>query len=116
MECEPKLDYGRTRILWEYDGDGYGTAVGRADEGDLELRLTTDLRLGFEGGRARARTTLHDGDTAFVALSWSEHAPPVELRRGLPPARLHRRLLARVAQPRRLPRPPVARRTCSAAP
>src|SRR6478752_7711552 len=77
MECEPKLDYGRTRILWEYDGDGYGTAVGRADEGDLELRLTTDLRMGFEGGRARARTTLHDGDTAFVALSWSEHAPPV---------------------------------------
>ena len=77
MECEPKLDYGRTGILWEYDGDGYGQAVGRADEGDLELRLTTDLRMGFEGGRARARTTLHDGDTAFVALSWSEHAPPV---------------------------------------
>ena len=77
MECEPKLDYGRTGIAWEYDGEGYGQAVGRAQEGDIELRLTTDLRMGFEGGRARARTTLHDGDTAFVALSWSEHAPPV---------------------------------------
>ena len=77
MECEPKLDYGRTAIKWEYEGDGYGQAVGRAEEGDLQLRLTTDLRMGFEGGRARARTTLHDGDTAFVALSWSEHAPPV---------------------------------------
>jgi GH15 family glucan-1,4-alpha-glucosidase len=77
MECEPKLDYGRTGIVWEYDGEGYGQAVGRPADGHLEMRLTTDLRMGFEGGRARARTTLHDGDTAFVALSWSEHAPPV---------------------------------------
>src|SRR4029077_3158172 len=43
---------------------------------EMTLHLTTDLRLGFEGGRARARSTLRDGDTAFVALSWSEHAPP----------------------------------------
>jgi GH15 family glucan-1,4-alpha-glucosidase len=34
------------------------------------------MRLGFEGARARARTTLRDGDTAFVALSWSEHGAP----------------------------------------
>ncbi|MGZ6697234.1 MAG: glycoside hydrolase family 15 protein [Solirubrobacteraceae bacterium] len=76
MECEPMLDYGRTRVRWEYEGDGYGQAVGRAEGEDVELRLTTDLRMGFEGGRARARTTLRDGDTAFVALSWTEHAPP----------------------------------------
>ena len=43
---------------------------------DLELRLVTDLRLGFEGPRARARTTLREGDVAFVALGWSEHALP----------------------------------------
>ena len=33
---------------------------------------------------------------------------PGDLRRRLPPARVHRRLLARVAQPRRVPRPSVA--------
>ncbi len=76
MECEPMLDYGRTRVRWEYEGDGYGQAVARAAGEDVELRLTTDLRMGFEGGRARARTTLRDGDTAFVALSWTEHPPP----------------------------------------
>src|SRR3712207_2808865 len=40
------------------------------------LRLTTDLRVGFEGRRARARTTLREGDRAYVALSWSEHGAP----------------------------------------
>jgi alpha,alpha-trehalase len=76
MECEPKPDYGRKRIHWEYDGPGYGSAVGTCEGEDLQLRLTTDLRLGFEGGRARARSTLRDGDTAFVALSFSEHRAP----------------------------------------
>jgi GH15 family glucan-1,4-alpha-glucosidase len=76
MECEPKLDYGRRGVHWDYAGAGYGAALGTVEGEDVELHLTTDLRLGFEGGRARARSTLRDGDTAFVALSWSEHAPP----------------------------------------
>ncbi len=76
LECEPRLDYGRKSVSWEYDGPAYGTAVARGEGVDVELHLTTDLRIGFEGGRARARSTLRDGDTAFVALSWSEHAPP----------------------------------------
>ena len=33
---------------------------------DVELRLTTDLRLGFEGPRAVARTLLKEGETRFV--------------------------------------------------
>jgi GH15 family glucan-1,4-alpha-glucosidase len=76
MECEPKPDYARKAAWWEYDGPGYGSAVGRIVDEDTTLRLTTDLRLGFEGGRAVARTRLHDGETAFVALAWSEHAGP----------------------------------------
>jgi alpha,alpha-trehalase len=76
MECEPRVDYGRKSVAWEYAGAGYGKAVGRADGEALELTLSTDLRIGFEGGRARARTTLRDGDTAFVALSWSDHGGP----------------------------------------
>jgi alpha,alpha-trehalase len=76
MECEPRVDYGRKGVEWEYAGPGYGKAVARAEGEDLELCLTTDLRIGFEGGSARARTTLRDGDTAFIALSWSEHGGP----------------------------------------
>jgi GH15 family glucan-1,4-alpha-glucosidase len=76
MDCEPVLDYGRKHVTWEYGGAGYNVGVGRAEGEDTVIRLTTDLRLGFEGARARARTTLRDGDTAFVALSWSEHEAP----------------------------------------
>jgi alpha,alpha-trehalase len=76
MECEPRMDYGRKGVKWEYAGAGYSKAVGRGEGEDIELCLTTDLRIGFEGGRARARTTLRDGDTAFVALSWSDHGAP----------------------------------------
>ena len=76
MECEPKPDYARKAAWWEYDGAGYRSAVGRIEGEAAALRLTTDLRLGFEGGRAVARTRLHDGETAFVALGWSEHAGP----------------------------------------
>lgn len=76
MECEPRLDYGRAGVVWEYDGSGYGLAVAHAEGHELQLRLATDLRIGFEGGRARARTTMRDGDTAFVALSWTDHVGP----------------------------------------
>jgi GH15 family glucan-1,4-alpha-glucosidase len=75
LDCEPVFDYGRTAGEWEYTGESYNEAVARGGDG-FELKLTSDLRVGFEGRRARARTTLREGDTAFVALSWSEHAAP----------------------------------------
>ena len=76
MDCEPVLDYGRKHVEWSYGDTGYNVGVGRAGDEDLAVTLTTDLRLGFEGARARARTSLRDGDTAFVALSWTEHEGP----------------------------------------
>jgi alpha,alpha-trehalase len=76
LECDPIFDYGRRYAHWEYVGDGYGEAVATADGWPTKLTLTTDLRVGFEGSRVRALTTLHDGDTAFVALAFSEHAGP----------------------------------------
>jgi alpha,alpha-trehalase len=75
MDCQPVFDYGRVPAHWAYVGDGYGEAVATAI-GDLELRLTTNLRLGFEERRAHARSRLVEGDNVFVALSWSDHQPP----------------------------------------
>jgi alpha,alpha-trehalase len=37
----------------------------------VTVRLMTDMPLGIEGGRARARHTLSAGDTAYCALSWA---------------------------------------------
>jgi GH15 family glucan-1,4-alpha-glucosidase len=76
LDCEPAFDYGGLAADWAYTSSGYGEATARSEGMDLELRLVTDLRLGFEGPRARARTMMHEGDVAFVALGWSEHALP----------------------------------------
>ncbi|MFL5825026.1 MAG: glycoside hydrolase family 15 protein [Thermoleophilaceae bacterium] len=79
MQCEPVFHYGRARAQWEYTGEEYGEATASSEGVDLELRLTSNLRLGFEGGRCEARTTLHDGDRRFVALSWTDEEPPGEI-------------------------------------
>jgi hypothetical protein len=88
LDCEPVFDYGRTEATWEYSGQGYGEAIAHGGEGDVQLRLVTDLRVGFEGRGAHARTTLREGGRAFAALCWprsqwsaseeywAERAPP----------------------------------------
>src|SRR3954454_20431295 len=58
MDCEPMFDYGRRPAEWVYSGEAYEQAVARVPGHDLELTLTTDLRIGIEGGRATARTLL----------------------------------------------------------
>jgi GH15 family glucan-1,4-alpha-glucosidase len=77
VECEPVPDYGRARLQWEYTDKAYHQGRGTAQDWDRDLLLTTDLRLGFEGSRAAARTLLKEGDTRFVALSWGEREPPL---------------------------------------
>ncbi|AWS47314.1 glycoside hydrolase family 15 protein [Streptosporangium sp. 'caverna'] len=76
LDCEPMFDYGRRPVRWAYTERGYHQGLARADGQELELMLTTDLRLGFEGGRATARTLLREGDTRFCALTWTTHEPP----------------------------------------
>ena len=77
LSCEPVFDYGRSDAHWSYAGKGYHDARARAADSEFDLRLTTDLRIGFEGRRAHARRTLRQGDTAFAALSWSGASPPL---------------------------------------
>ena len=77
MECEPILDYGRKPMTWEYTDHGYQQGRARTEGSGASLTLTTDLRLGFEGGQATARTLLKAGDERFIALSWDEPAPPL---------------------------------------
>jgi GH15 family glucan-1,4-alpha-glucosidase len=74
MDCMPVFDYGRLPAEWHHTGSGYHEAV--APGNDLALQLTTDLNIGFEGSLATSRSLLKQGESRFVALSWSEHAPP----------------------------------------
>ena len=75
LVCEPNFDYGRKPESWQYEGDGYASGIIRNLDTDVTLRLRTDLRLGFDGRRALVRTTLKEGDTAFVALTWRPQEP-----------------------------------------
>ncbi|HYU67250.1 MAG TPA: glycoside hydrolase family 15 protein [Jatrophihabitantaceae bacterium] len=77
VECEPVFDYGRRFAKWAYNDHVYHQAVVGAEGTDVALTLTTDMRLGFEGGRASARTLLKQGDVRFVALSWGSKEPPL---------------------------------------
>ncbi len=78
MTCDPVFGYGARDAAWTYDGDAYAAAVAHDDVGNATLRLATNLRIGLEGRTAQARTRLKEGDNAFVALAWSQLAPPAE--------------------------------------
>jgi GH15 family glucan-1,4-alpha-glucosidase len=76
LDCEPAFDYGLQPAQWEYIGSGYHEGAARCEGMDLEVKLRTDLNLGFEGPRATARHRLKEGEQVYCALYWSEHAPP----------------------------------------
>jgi len=78
VDCEPVLNYGEGHVQWEYTNNSYYQGVCSAEGEDLKLTLTSDLRLGFEGGQANARTLLREGDVRYVALSWGGALPPTD--------------------------------------
>ncbi len=70
LVCEPAFDYGQSPGEWTLvDGDRHAADVSGAGQ---TIRLRTDLALGLEGNRVRARHTLTAGDECYCALSWAE--------------------------------------------
>jgi alpha,alpha-trehalase len=68
--CEPAFDYGRSTAEWTL-ANGDRTAVDATGPTGT-LRLVSDLPLGIEGNRVRARHVLQTGERAYCALSWAE--------------------------------------------
>ena len=68
LVCEPAFDYGREPAQWELVGDDRHAAD--ASGAGQTFRLQTDLALGIEGNRIRARHMLQEGERAYCALSW----------------------------------------------
>jgi alpha,alpha-trehalase len=70
LVCEPVFDYGRSPAEWTLVEDSRHSAdVSGAGQ---TIRLRTDLALGVEGDRARARHVLRAGEECYCALSWAE--------------------------------------------
>ncbi len=76
LTCEPVFDYGRVEASWAYEGEGYGHIVATGEDLELKLRITSDLRPGIERRGITARTRMSEGDSHFVALSWSPLPAP----------------------------------------
>ena len=70
LVCEPVFDYGREPATWQLVGDDRHAADATA--AGVTIRLASDLALGVEGGRVRARHVLQPGERAYCALSWAE--------------------------------------------
>ena len=70
LVCEPVFDYGRTPAAWSLVDASRHTAD--ATGADQTIRLQTDMAIGIEGERVRARHTLQQGDQVFCSLSWAE--------------------------------------------
>jgi len=68
--CEPALDYGRATCEWNLVGGGRHIADGTG--AGTTIRLVSDLPLGIEGNRVRARHVLALGEKAFCAVTWAE--------------------------------------------
>ena len=70
LVCEPVFDYGRVPAEWvAVDGGRHAADASGAGQ---QFRLQSDLALGIQGERVRARHVLQPGDRAFCALSWAE--------------------------------------------
>jgi alpha,alpha-trehalase len=70
LVCEPVFDYGRTPPEWSLVDDGRRAAD--ASGAGQTVRLQTDMALGVEGERVRARHTLEEGEQIYCSLSWAE--------------------------------------------
>jgi len=70
LVCEPVFDYGRTPAEWTLvDGSRHAADASGAGQ---TIRLQTDMEMGIEGNRVRARHVLTEGDQLYCALSWAE--------------------------------------------
>jgi len=71
LVCEPVFDYGRSTAAWSLVGEN--RHVADAAGAGVTVRLHTDMELGMEGARMRARHVLRKGEQLYCSLSWAEN-------------------------------------------
>lgn len=69
LTCAPVFDYGRTPAEWSVADGAHAADAGGAG---TTIRLQTDLTVGVEGDRVRARHVLARGEQVFCSLSWAQ--------------------------------------------
>ena len=69
LTCAPVFGYGSEPAAWSLDEDEHAADASGAG---VTIRLSSDMAIGIEGDRARARHTLDKGEQLFCSLSWAE--------------------------------------------
>ncbi len=70
LVCEPAFDYGR--VAGRVDARRATATGAEATGAGQAIALQTDMLIGIEAGRARARHVLQTGEAVYCALSWAE--------------------------------------------
>ena len=76
VNCSPLFNYGTAAGTWGYQGEGYDAMTVAPYEGDIRLELAGSIQLGVLGARSYGRTTLTEGQSAFMVLSWGDAGVP----------------------------------------
>jgi len=76
VNCAPLFNYGTAGGTWSYRGDGYEAMTLAPHEGSIQLELVGSIQLGVLGARSYGRTTLDQGQSAFMVLSWGDAKAP----------------------------------------
>jgi GH15 family glucan-1,4-alpha-glucosidase len=76
VNCVPLFDYGTAGGTWSYKGDGYEAMMVAPHEGNIRFDLAGSIQLGVLGARSYGRTTLGQGRSAFMVLSWGDANAP----------------------------------------
>jgi GH15 family glucan-1,4-alpha-glucosidase len=71
LVCEPLFGYGTRSAEWTEAHHEAPAALDGTD-GRTKIRLLSDLLLGIEGNRVRARHQMREGERCYCALSWTE--------------------------------------------
>jgi GH15 family glucan-1,4-alpha-glucosidase len=79
VNCAPVFNYGTGGGTWNYHGDGYTAMTITPHEGNTRLDLAGSIQLGVLGARGYGRTTLGQGQSAFMVLSWGDAKVPASL-------------------------------------
>jgi GH15 family glucan-1,4-alpha-glucosidase len=77
--CAPQFNYGAAGGTWNYHGDEYTAMTIAPNEGNIRLDLAGSIQLGVLGARSYGRTTLGQGQSAFMVLSWGNAKAPASL-------------------------------------
>ena len=76
VNCAPLFNYGTAGGTWSYQGDGYDVMTVAPHEGNIRLELAGSIQLGVLGARGYGRTTLSQGESSFMVLSWGDAKAP----------------------------------------